>query len=227
MRREQPGERDGDGDQAEEERAEDPRTGASETCRRRRRRVARERLEGRDRDTEEDQQQTGKTGRSPENGRNETHRFTVAKRSEGGYSRDMRLGKDGKVELIKKVPLFSKLSKKGLEEVAHIADELDLREGKVMAEEGDRGREFFVLLEGEADVTKGDKSINTMHEGDFFGEIALVTKMPRTASVTATTDVRVLVITERDFGTLLKHSDEVSRGVAEALAERIAPDLPV
>jgi CRP/FNR family transcriptional regulator, cyclic AMP receptor protein len=139
----------------------------------------------------------------------------------------VRLGKDGKVELIKKVPLFSKLSKKGLEEVAHIADELDLPQGKVMASEGDRGREFFVLLEGEADVTKGEKSINTMNAGDFFGEIALVTKMPRTASVTATTDVRVLVITERDFGSLLKHSSEVSRGVAEALAERMAPELPV
>jgi len=139
----------------------------------------------------------------------------------------MRLGKDGKVELIKKVPLFSKLKKKELEEVAHIADELDLPKGKVMAVEGDRGREFFVLLEGEADVTKGDKSINTMREGDFFGEIALVTQMPRTASVTASTDVRVLVITERDFGALLKHSPEVGRGVAEALAERVAPELPV
>ena len=96
-----------------------------------------------------------------------------------------------------------------------------------MAEEGDRGREFFVLLEGEADVTKGDTSINTMHEGDFFGEIALVTEMPRTASVTATTDVRVLVITERDFRALLKQSAEVGRGVAEALAERVAPELPV
>jgi CRP-like cAMP-binding protein len=139
----------------------------------------------------------------------------------------MRLGKDGKIELIKKVPLFSKLKKKELEEVAHIADELDLPKGKVMAEEGDRGREFFVLLEGEADVTKGDQSINTMREGDFFGEIALVTRMPRTASVRATTDVRVLVITERDFGALLKHSPEVGRGVAEALAERVAPELPV
>lgn len=139
----------------------------------------------------------------------------------------MHLGKDGKVELIKRVPLFSKLSKKGLAEVAHIADELDLPQGKVMAVEGDRGREFFVLLEGEADVTKGDRSINTMKVGDFFGEIALVTKMPRTATVTATTPVRVLVITERDFGALIKHSDEVGRSVAEALAERIAPELPV
>jgi CRP-like cAMP-binding protein len=139
----------------------------------------------------------------------------------------VRLGKDGKVELIRKIPLFSKLSKKGLEAVARIADELDLPAGKVMAQQGDRGREFFVLLEGEADVTKSGQSINTMRDGDFFGEIALVTKMPRTATVSASTDVRVLVITERDFGALLKRSPEVGRGVAEALAERVAPELPV
>jgi CRP/FNR family cyclic AMP-dependent transcriptional regulator len=139
----------------------------------------------------------------------------------------VRIGKDSKVKLISKVPLFSRLSKKGLEDVAHIADELDVPAGKVMAKEGDRGREFFVLLEGEADVTKGDRSINTMRKGDFFGEIALVTKMPRTASVTATTDSRVLVINERDFAALLKRSPEIGRGVAEALAERIAPELPV
>ena len=139
----------------------------------------------------------------------------------------MRLGKDSKIELIRKVPLFSKLNKKGLEDVAHIADELDLPEGKLMAQEGDRGREFFVLLEGEADVTKGDRSINRLGKGDFFGEIALVTHMPRTASVTAMSDVRVLVVTERDFAALLKRSPEISRGVAEALAERIAPEIPV
>lgn len=139
----------------------------------------------------------------------------------------MRLGKDAKVELLKRVPLFAKLDKKGLQDVAHIADELDLSAGKEMATEGDRGREFFVLLKGEAEVTKGGQRINTMREGDFFGEIALVTKMPRTASVTATTDVDVLVITERAFDSLLKKSPEISRSVAEALAERVAPELPV
>jgi CRP-like cAMP-binding protein len=139
----------------------------------------------------------------------------------------MRLGKDAKIELLKKVPLFSRLDKKHLQAVAQITDELDLPAGKEMATEGDRGREFFVLLEGEADVKKGDRSINTMKTGDFFGEIALVTKMPRTASVTATTPVRVLVITERDFDALLKKSPEVGRNVAEALAERVAPELPV
>ena len=139
----------------------------------------------------------------------------------------MRLGKDGKVELLKKVPLFSKLDKKGLQDVAHIADELDLPAGKEMATEGDRGREFFVLLDGEAEVTKGGSRINTMKKGDFFGEIALVTKMPRTATVTATSDVDVLVITERDFDALLKKSPEIGRAIAEALAERVAPELPV
>lgn len=139
----------------------------------------------------------------------------------------MRLGKDGKVQLLKKVPLFSKLGKDGLHDVAQIADEIDLPAGKEMATEGDRGREFFVLLRGEAEVTRGGRQINTMKEGDFFGEIALVTKMPRTATVTATTDVDVLVITERAFDGLLKKQPEIGRAVAEALAERVAPGLPV
>ena len=139
----------------------------------------------------------------------------------------MRLGKDAKVELLKGVPLFSKLDKKGLQDVAQIADELDLPAGKEMAKEGDRGREFFVLLNGEAEVTRAGRRINTMKEGDFFGEIALVTKMPRTATVTATSDVDVLVITERAFDALLDKSPEIGRRVAEALAERVAPEIPV
>jgi CRP-like cAMP-binding protein len=139
----------------------------------------------------------------------------------------VQLHKDAKMELLKRVPLFSKLDKKGLQDVAHIADELDLPAGKEMATEGDRGREFFVLIKGEAEVTKNGSRINTMKEGDFFGEIALVTKMPRTATVTATSDVDVLVITERAFDSLLKKSPEIGRSVAEALAERVAPELPV
>ncbi len=139
----------------------------------------------------------------------------------------MQLHKDAKMELLKKVPLFAKLDKKGLQDVAHIADELDLPAGKEMATQGDRGREFFVLLKGEAEVTKDGSRINTMKEGDFFGEIALISKMPRTATVTATTDVDVLVITERAFDSLLKKAPEIGRSVAEALAERVAPELPV
>jgi CRP-like cAMP-binding protein len=137
----------------------------------------------------------------------------------------MRLGKDAKVELIRNVPLFSRLSKKGLQEVASIADEIDFPSGKVLTQQGARGREFIVILEGTAAVEQDGKSINTLGEGDFFGEIALVTKLPRTATVTATQPMRALVITDRDFLSLLKKSPDVGEGIVEAMGERLAPEL--
>jgi len=137
----------------------------------------------------------------------------------------VRLGKDGKIELIRKVPLFSRLSKTGLNEVASIADEMDLPEGKELTREGERGREFFVILDGEADVTQQGKRIRQLGKGAFLGEIALVTKQPRTATVTATTSLRVLVINDRDFARLLRDSPEIGQGVLEALGERLAADL--
>jgi CRP/FNR family transcriptional regulator, cyclic AMP receptor protein len=137
----------------------------------------------------------------------------------------MRVGKNDKIELIKKVPLFSKLSAAGLREVASVADEMDLPAGKTLTKEGERGREFFVLLEGSADVRQKGTRIATLGQGDFLGEIALVTKLPRTATVTTTSPVRALVITDRDFASLLKRSPQIGQGVLEALGERLAPQL--
>ena len=137
----------------------------------------------------------------------------------------MRLGKDAKVELIRNVPLFARLSKKGLQEVASIADEIDFPPGKVLAEQGARGREFVVILEGAADVNQDGRRLNTLGKGDFFGEIALVTKQPRTATVTSTAPMRALVITDRDFAALLHNSPQIGQGVLAALGERLAHDL--
>jgi len=134
------------------------------------------------------------------------------------------LRRNEKVELIKKVPLFAGCSKGELEQIAQIADEIDLAEGKEMTREGSRGREFFVLLEGDAEVTKDGSSINKLGSGDFFGEIALVSDSPRTATVTATSPVRALVITDRSFRRLLDEQPEIQRKVLVALAERLAPD---
>jgi CRP/FNR family cyclic AMP-dependent transcriptional regulator len=137
----------------------------------------------------------------------------------------VRLGKDGKIELIRKVPLFSWLSKTGLREVASIADEMDFPEGKDLTREGERGREFFVILEGLVHVNKKGKRVRQLGKGDFLGEIALVTKQPRTATVTTASPVRALVITDRDFARLLRDSPQIGQGVLEALAERLAPEL--
>jgi CRP/FNR family transcriptional regulator, cyclic AMP receptor protein len=134
------------------------------------------------------------------------------------------LRKNAKVELIKRVPLFSECSRKDLAEIAAIADEIDLREGKELTKEGRAGREFFVLIEGDADVKKGSRRINRLGAGDFFGEIALVTRRPRTATVIATSPVRALVITDRSFRSLLEHQPEIQSKVMSALAARLGPD---
>ena len=136
----------------------------------------------------------------------------------------MPLRKNAKVELIKRVPLFSQCSKRELADVAAVADEIDLREGKELTRQGRPGREFFVLIEGEADVRKNGRKIATMKGGDFFGEIALVSSKPRTATVVATTPVRVLVLTERSFKRLLERSPSIQLKVLQALAERISAD---
>jgi CRP/FNR family transcriptional regulator, cyclic AMP receptor protein len=136
------------------------------------------------------------------------------------------LRRNQKVELIRKAPLFSHVSKRQLEKIAQIADEIDLREGKEMTTEGARGREFFVLLEGSADVKKNGRRINRLGPGDFFGEIALVSDTPRTATVTATSPVRALVITDRSFKRLLRESPEIQEKVLSALAARLAPSWP-
>jgi CRP/FNR family transcriptional regulator, cyclic AMP receptor protein len=135
----------------------------------------------------------------------------------------MQLGHNTKIDLIKGVPLFTAASKQELAEIASIADEIDLPAGKVLIKEGDSGREFFVLIEGAADVERGGKKVASLGAGDFFGEISLIAKTPRNATITTTSPVRALVITDRAFRQLLDHSPEIAVGVLTALAERLAP----
>ena len=137
----------------------------------------------------------------------------------------MRVSKDSKVAAIARVPLFSRLSKGELARIAQLADEVDLPEGKRLTKEGARGSEFFVLLEGSAEVEREGQRIATMRGGDFFGEIALVTDVPRTATVTTSTPVHALVITDRDFRSLLRDSPAIQGKVLEAIASRLAHSL--
>jgi CRP-like cAMP-binding protein len=128
---------------------------------------------------------------------------------------------DTKVAALARAPLFEGLSKKELAELAKSTDDLEVPAGKVLCKEGDLGHEFFVILEGEAEVRKGDRTVDTMGPGDFFGEIALVEKTHRTATVTATAPLRFFVLTGQSFWTLLDHSPEVERKVLRALAKRV------
>src|SRR5262249_30346232 len=129
-----------------------------------------------------------------------------------------------KVELLKHVPLFAGCSKKELEQIAIVADELDFKPGKALIREGSPGREFFVLIEGTVEVTREGKRIDTSGPGEFFGEMALLTDQPRNASVTTTSDVDALILTARSFRSLIEHNPLIALKVMRAVADRLPPD---
>jgi CRP-like cAMP-binding protein len=132
----------------------------------------------------------------------------------------MRFGKDVKIELIARAPIFSQCSKRELQEVAAIADEIDIADGKELTTEGARGREFFVIIEGTASVEQDGEQINDLGPGDFFGEVALIKDTPRTATVTATSPVRALVVTSQNFRRLIERQPDIERTVLKALVDR-------
>ena len=129
-----------------------------------------------------------------------------------------------KADLIARVPLFAGLSKSELGQVASLADEIDLPADRVLIREGERGREFFVLLEGEAEVTRKGKTLVTRGSGEFFGEIALVSSLPRIATVTTRAPSRALVIRDVEFRSLLRKTPAIAVKVLEAVADRLPPD---
>ena len=134
------------------------------------------------------------------------------------------LRKNAKIELIKGVPLFERLSKRELEEIASLADELDLPAGRDLTKEGAAGHEVVVLAEGEAEVRQNGKTINRLGSGDFLGELALVTGRPRTATVTTTSDTRLLVITASSFRKLMRDTPSIQAKILDTVAARLPDD---
>jgi len=133
----------------------------------------------------------------------------------------MLFSHDTKVESLKRAPLFEDLSKDELEQLAKISEDMEVVAGRVLCREGEPAQEFFVIIDGEAEATKDGKSLRTMKDGDFFGEIALIEDIPRTATVTATTGLRFFVLTRQAFWSTIDRMPDVERKVLRALARRV------
>lgn len=132
-----------------------------------------------------------------------------------------RFSQNAKAKALKRAPLFQGLSQKELGELAKVTEDMDGAAGTVLIREGEIGREFFVLLEGEVEVERQGKSLGTRDAGDFFGEIAVLEQVPRTATVTARTPVRFLVLTRPAFRRLIVDNPKVETKVLRALAKRV------
>ena len=129
---------------------------------------------------------------------------------------------DTKVDALARAPLFSALSKQELGQLAKATEDLEVEEGKVLTREGDLGREFFVIVEGDVSVTQDGNEIRKLGPGDFFGEIALIYENARrTATVTASSPLRFFVLTRQSFRSLLEHQPEIEEKVMAALEDRL------
>lgn len=120
-----------------------------------------------------------------------------------------------------KVPLFSGLTRRELDAIVRAGKEVEHREGHVIAREGDRGVGFFLVLEGEARVSRGGKGLAKLKPGDFFGEISLLDRGPRTATVTASTPIRLLGVTAWVFRGLLIEYPSIAMKLLEVVAARL------
>jgi CRP-like cAMP-binding protein len=128
---------------------------------------------------------------------------------------------DTKVQALKRAPLFEGLSKKELTELARVTEDLEVPTGGVLCKEGETGQEFFVIIDGETDITSKGKRVAARGGGDFVGEIALLEDTTRTATVTAKTPLRVFVLTGQDFRRLVRENPGVEQKVMRALARRV------
>ena len=139
------------------------------------------------------------------------------------------MARDEKLDLLGRIPLFSGFDNRRLQRLGMLADEVDVPAGKLLMKQGENGSEMMVIVSGSVAVERNGDRLNTLGAGDFFGEIALLDGGPRTATVTAEEPTRLLVITHREFHSLMEEFPEVAAQVMNALAHRIRrlePDIP-
>jgi CRP/FNR family cyclic AMP-dependent transcriptional regulator len=134
---------------------------------------------------------------------------------------------DQKQELLKRVPLFSELNRRGLEALAQLTEELEVDTGRVLMREGDIGDAFYVISDGSVRVERAGQPVATLGPGDFVGEFALVDHGPRTCTVTANSPTRLVVVGHREFHELMDRYPDIARQVLIGLAHRVRELQPL
>jgi CRP-like cAMP-binding protein len=134
------------------------------------------------------------------------------------------LGLNAKIELLRRVPIFAGCSRAELREVALSADDVDFAEGHVLTREGRREREFFVVVDGTVRVTRDGRKVAELGAGDWLGEIAILTYSRRTATATATSPVRALVVTDRAFRRIVESTPRIALRVLDSIGKRLERD---
>ena len=129
--------------------------------------------------------------------------------------------RDSYLDHLAKVPLFAACSRKELQTIAKASDEVTVPSEKVLVEQGTAGRECFVIVEGTASVRRNGRKVATLGPGNYFGELSLLDKGERTATVTAESPLTVLVLGPREFSSVLDQVPGLSHKMLSTLASRV------
>jgi CRP-like cAMP-binding protein len=129
--------------------------------------------------------------------------------------------RDATADLLAQVPLFSALSKKELQLVARRAEDVKVDAGRILVSEGSTGSEFFVIIDGTATVSRHGRKVASLGAGDAFGELALLDTAPRNATVTAQTEMELVVLGQREFGGLIDEVPGFARKLLAGMARRL------
>ena len=132
----------------------------------------------------------------------------------------------GREEMLKNVEIFSELGRRDLERVGKLMVPRQIRAGEVIIKEGDQAAGFFVINSGKVEVVQDADGSNpqqlaTLGPGDFFGEMALVDQGPRSATVKADSNVKLLVLGEREFSSLIDNVPAVAKKILRGVAARL------
>jgi len=124
------------------------------------------------------------------------------------------------------IPLFGSVSKKGIRLIVQAATEVDVPGGTALVREGDWGRELYVVVRGTATVTIGGRKVSELVPGDFFGELAFLHPAPRSATVTARSDMRLMVLSSREMDVIVEREPVIAKRLLEAMARRVRENEP-
>lgn len=130
-------------------------------------------------------------------------------------------GRDAYLDHLAEVPLFSACSRKDLQKIAKASDEVEVKAGRVLVDQGRMGHEFFLIVDGEAVVKRNESEVNRLGSGDYFGELSLLDRAPRNATVVADTDMKLLVLGQREFTGVLDSVPGLAYKILQIMARRL------
>jgi CRP/FNR family cyclic AMP-dependent transcriptional regulator len=129
---------------------------------------------------------------------------------------------DQKIKQLADTWLFSTCTRKELGLIARSCDDVEGEPGQVLCTEGSYGREMFIIRDGQATVRRNGRKVATLGPGDYFGELSLLSRLPRNATITADTDMRLLVMDQRELAGVLDQVPAIARKMLEVMAHRLS-----